>query len=89
MVTVCPRAAMSSSVWGRRRNTPLPSQPMATDPSRSHPAAPSLFVIGLSAGNLEAPGSRHRARFTCKSLVDRRGVEPLTSAVQILTNSLH
>ena len=47
-----------------------------------HHAALSLFVSGLSAGNLEAPGSRHRARFTCKSLVDRTGLEPVTSAVQ-------
>src|SRR5665647_2639979 len=47
-----------------------------------HHAAPSLFVIGLSAGVLGVSRGVRRTRFRCKSLVDRRGVEPLTSAVQ-------
>ena len=50
---------------------------------KPHHAAPSLFVSGLSAGDLKAPGSRHRARFPCTSVVDRRGVEPLTSTVPL------
>ena len=60
----------------------IPSCSSPPPAPKPHAAAPSLFVTGLSAGSRDASPGACRARFTWESLVDRRGVEPLTSAVQ-------
>ena len=52
-------------------------------------AGEHVFVRGLSVGDGRLSRTCLGGGNRWESLVDRRGVEPLTSAVQILTSSLH
>jgi hypothetical protein len=59
-----------------------PSQQAVSGPSCSHQHARIWVAEWLQTGCRWVSGRARRAQFTCKSVVDRSGFEPLTSAVQ-------
>jgi len=66
-----------SAEAGRRRPQLTP-----TNPGRSHLGARIWVAEWLQRGSRGVSPRARGPRFPCKSVVDRRGVEPLTSAVQ-------
>ena len=76
-------AAMRSAASSR------PSRLVPASPSHPHLCERIWVAESLQRRSREVSRRARRARFPCKSVVDRRGVEPLTSAVQILTIPLH
>ena len=66
---------------GRRRGGVAVSLLAATGPIRSHPDARTCVADGLQTASSRVSRRAQKARNPCKSAVDRRGVETLTSAV--------
>src|SRR5665647_719102 len=58
------------------------TQRVPTSPNWSHLSAPNWVAGWLQTAISRVLRRARRARFTCKSMVDRTGLEPLTSAVQ-------
>ena len=83
MVTVYTRAIMSASVWGTAawHAATIPANGNGPQPLPS--GRTDLGCTMVADGRFwGVSGRARRVRFPCKSLVDRTGLEPLTSAVQ-------